>query len=66
MLNVRHSEEQLIKSGMATTTSISQHFPGSPCPADDKEKEMSIRILIGKEIIVYKNAKKKTHTKTKD
>lgn len=43
---------------MASTTSDSQHFPGSPCPANDKGKEMNIRVFIGKEIIVYKNANK--------
>lgn len=43
---------------MASTTSDSQHFPGSPCLANNKEKEMNIRVFIGREIIVYKNANK--------
>lgn len=43
---------------MASTNSDSQHFSGSPCPANDKEKEMNIRVFIGNEIIVYKNANK--------
>lgn len=44
---------------MASITSTSQHFPGNPCPANDKEKEMSLRIFIGKEITVYKKLQKK-------